>query len=64
MQQNQKLTFFGKRNGLAFQNWTFLKCPFSENRDPNLINVFLWDHVLWELFMGKILLGTIIMWEI
>lgn len=48
MQQNQKMTFFGKRNGLTFQKWTFLKCPISENRNTNLINVFLWAKNMWE----------------
>jgi hypothetical protein len=40
MQQNRFFMFSEKRNGLAFQKWTFLKCPFSENRNTNLFNVF------------------------
>ena len=40
MQQNRFFIFSEKRNGLAFQKWTFLKCPFSENCNTNLFNVF------------------------
>ena len=40
MQQNWFFMFSEKRNGLAFQKWTFLKCPFSENCNTNLFNVF------------------------
>jgi hypothetical protein len=60
MQQNQKLTFFGKRNGLTFQKWTFLKCPISENRNTNLFNVFLWAkyYVGTQIYMKYIVCET------
>jgi hypothetical protein len=41
MLQNHFLTFSEKRNGLTFQKWTFLKCPFSENTRTSLFNVFI-----------------------
>ncbi len=50
-----KLIFhiFGKRNGLTFQKWTFLKCPISENCNTNLFHVFLWAGILWELILWE-----------